>query len=43
MRSSLRYPGRIYVSGTEKAAPLGESGGPGLLVGTAVLEVVLRQ
>ena len=43
MRSSLRYLYPTFVSGGEKAAPLGESGGAGLLVGVAVLEVALRR
>lgn len=42
MRTSLRYPNPGYRSGGEKAAPLGENGGAGLLVGAAVLEVSLR-
>jgi hypothetical protein len=42
MRTSLRYPNPTCRSGNEKAAPLGESGGSGLLVGVAVLEVALR-
>jgi hypothetical protein len=43
MRTSLRYPYPTCRSGSEKAAPLGESGGAGLLVGVAVLEVALRR
>lgn len=31
------------ISGSEKAAPLGESGGTGLLIGVAILGVALRQ
>jgi hypothetical protein len=42
MRTSLRYPKPGFRSGSEKTAPLGESGGAGLLVGVAVLEVALR-
>ena len=42
MRTSLRYPSPTYRSDSEKAAPLGESGGAGLLVGIAILEVALR-
>ena len=42
MRTSLRFPYPAEPSGREKAAPLGESGGAGLLVGVAVLEVALR-
>ena len=37
MRTSLRYPYPTLGSGSEKAAPLGESGGAGQLVGAAVL------
>lgn len=40
MRTSLRFPYPSFQSGSEKAAPLGESGGAGLL-GVAVLEVAL--
>ena len=36
-------PTPLVGSGSEKAAPLGESGGAGLLVGVAVLEVALRR
>jgi hypothetical protein len=43
MRTGLRYPGRIHVSGCNKAAPLGESGGTGLFVGDTVLDMALRQ
>ena len=43
MRTSLRYPSPTFQSGSEKAAPLGESGGAGLLVGVAILEVALRR
>ena len=43
MRNSLRYPYPTAVSGGEKAAPLGESGGAGQLVGVAVLEVALSR
>ena len=42
MRTSLRFPYPTLGSGSEEAAPLGESGGAGLLVGGAVLEVALR-
>jgi hypothetical protein len=42
MRTSLRYPYPLVRLGSEKAAPLGESGGAGLLVGVAVLGVALR-
>jgi hypothetical protein len=42
MRTSLRYPIPACRSGSEKAAPLGKSGGAGLLVGVAILEVALR-
>ncbi len=40
-RTSLRYPYPTYRSGSEKAAPFGESGGAGLLAGVVVLEVAL--
>ena len=43
MRTSLRYPYPSFQSGSEKAAPLGKSGGAGMLVGIAVLEVALRR
>ncbi len=43
MRTSLRYPNPTYRSGGEKAAPLAESGGAGLFVGVAILEVALRR
>jgi len=42
MRTSLRCPYPTFGSGSEKAAPLSESGGAGLLVGVAILEVALR-
>jgi hypothetical protein len=42
MRTSLRCPSPTCRSGSEKAAPLGKSGGAGLLVGIAILEVALR-
>ena len=35
-------PTQPHTSGSDKAAPLGESGGTGQLVGVAVLEVALR-
>ena len=43
MRTSLCFPYPTCRSGSETAAPLGESGGAGLLVGDAVLEVALRR
>ncbi len=43
MRTSLRYPSPTYRSGSERAAPLGESVGAGLFVGVAVLEMALRR
>ena len=42
MRTILRYPTPRLVSGDEKAAPLGKSGGAGQLVSVAGLEVSLR-
>ena len=42
MRTSLRFPNPAWVSGSEKATPLGESGGAGELVVIAALEVALR-
>ena len=42
MRTSLRLPNPAGVSGREKAAPLGESGGAVELVVVAVLEMALR-
>ena len=42
MRTSLRCPYPTYRSDSEKFAPLSESGGAGLLVSVAVLEVALR-
>lgn len=42
MRTSLRYPNPSYRSGSKTAAQLGESGGAGLLVCVAILEVALR-
>lgn len=42
MRTGLRYPYLAFWSGSEKAAPLGESSGADLLVGVAVLKVALR-
>jgi hypothetical protein len=42
-RTGLRYPYPTRHSGSEKAAPLGESGGAGQLVGVAILEVALRR
>jgi hypothetical protein len=42
MRTSVRSPNPTYRSGSEKAAPLYESGGAGLLVCVAVLKVALR-
>jgi hypothetical protein len=42
MRTGLRYPGRIHVSSCNKAAPLGESGGMGLVAGVTVLDMALR-
>jgi hypothetical protein len=41
MRTSFRYLNRGLISGSEKAAPLGESGDAGLLVDVAILEVAL--
>ena len=41
MRTGLRYPNPDYGLGSEKVAPPGESGGAGLLVSVAVLEVAL--
>jgi hypothetical protein len=43
IRTSLRYPTPSFRSGSERAAPLGESGGAGLLLGVAVLEVAPRR
>jgi hypothetical protein len=42
MRTSLRYPHPTVGSGSEKAAPLSESGSAGLFEVIAVLEVALR-
>ena len=42
MRTGLRYPYPAYSSRGEQPAPLCESGGAGLLVGVAVLEMALR-
>ena len=42
MRTNLCYPKPGFRSGSEKTAPLVESGGAGLLGGVAVLEVALR-
>ncbi len=42
MRTGLRFPYPTFGSGSEQAAPLGASGGAGLHVGGAVLEVALR-
>ena len=41
MRTGLHSPYPVELSGSEKAAPLGESGGAGLPVGVAILEVAL--
>ena len=43
MRTSLQYPHPTAVSGSEKAAPLGESGGTGQLVVVSVLEMAFRR
>jgi hypothetical protein len=43
MRTSLLFLGPSQVSGSKKAAPLGESGGTGLLEVLAVWKVVLRK
>jgi hypothetical protein len=43
MQTSLCFPFPAPMSGREKAAPLGESGGAGLFVVVAVLEVPLRR
>ena len=43
MRTSLCYPSPTYRSGSEKAAPLGKSGGAGLLAAVTVLKVALRR
>jgi hypothetical protein len=43
MRTGLRFPYPALMSGSEKAAPLGESGGAGLLVVVTGLEVTLRR
>lgn len=42
MRTRLRSPYPALASGSEEAAPLGESGGANRLGGVAVLEVELR-
>ena len=42
MRTNLRFPYPTRLSGSEKAAPLGESGGTGLFVGVAIPEVAFR-
>ena len=42
MRTSLRYPYPSCRSGSEKAAPLSESGAACLLEGVAVLDVAIR-
>ena len=41
MRTSLHYSSLTFGSGSEKASPLGESGGTGQLVGVPVLEMAL--
>lgn len=41
MRTSLRSSCPKYLSRSEKAAPLGESSGTGLLVGVTILELAL--
>ena len=43
MRNSLQYPYPTAVSGRQKAAPLGESGGAGQSVDVAVLQMTLRR
>ena len=43
MQTSLQYPYPTAVSGRQKAAPLGESGGTGQLVVVSVLEMALRR
>ena len=43
MRTSLRFPYPTRLSSSEETAPLGESGGAGLFVGVAILEVALRR
>ena len=43
MRNSLCFSYPTAVSGRQKAAPLGESGGAGRLVGVAVLEMAFRR
>ena len=43
MRTSLRFPYPAIISRSEKAAPLGKSGGAGLLVVVAGLKVALRR
>lgn len=42
MRTSLGYAYTTLGSGREKAEPLCKSGGAGLLIGVAVLEMALR-
>jgi len=42
MRTSLRFPYPTRLSVSEKVAPLCESGGTGLFVGVAILELTLR-
>ena len=43
VRTSLQYPYPAAVSGRQKAAPLGESGGTGQLVVVSVLEMAFRR
>ena len=43
MRTSLHHPYPTAVSGSEKAAPLCESGGTGQFVDVAVLQMALRR
>ena len=43
MRTSLQYPYPTAVSGSEKVAPLGVSGGTGQLVVVSVLEMAFRR